>query len=110
VSSPETSPVDQVLIYFYRAIFVPVAQALFANSLVHGLQGLGISNVDASAALAAGVKTITEGLSGDAKTAALHVVNESLIHSWRLSMALCCVGIIGALAVEHRKVKGKDPA
>jgi hypothetical protein len=84
---------------------VSVAQSLFANLFIKDLQGLGLSKLDITAALAGGVKTITGGLSGDA-TAVLHALNESIVHAWRLPVALCCLGIIGALTIEHRKING----
>ena len=86
-----------------------LAQALFANLFIGGLQGLGLPKSDIDAALAGGVKTITDGLSGNAKTAVLHTLNESIVHAWRLPVVLCCLGIVGALAIEHRKVRGARP-
>src|ERR1019366_6189352 len=94
---------DSVLLISIRAIFVSVAEALFANFFINGLLGLGLPKSDIAASLARGVKTITDGLSGDVKRAVLNTLNESMVHAWRLPVVLCCLGIIGALAIEHRK-------
>ncbi|KAJ9302642.1 hypothetical protein DTO271G3_16 [Paecilomyces variotii] len=87
------------------AIFVSTAQALFSNRLVDGLEGLGTSKAEATASLAKGVTSLTQGLSDDAKTAVLHVLNTSIVNAWRLPVALSSMSIVGAL--EHKKVKGK---
>jgi predicted outer membrane lipoprotein len=97
---------DNVLLISARAIFVSLDEALFANFFINGLVGLGLPKSDIAASLARGVKTITEGLSGELKTAVLNTLNDSLVHAWRLPVVLCCLGIIGALAIEHRKVRG----
>ncbi|KAJ9287754.1 hypothetical protein DTO021C3_4559 [Paecilomyces variotii] len=89
------------------AIFVSTAQALFSNRLVSGLEGLGMSKAEATASLAKGVTSVSQGLSDDAKTAVLHVLNTSIVNAWRLPVALSCMSIIGALVLEHQKVKGK---
>lgn len=91
----------------HSAIFVSTAQALFSNRLVSGLEGLGMSKAEATASLAKGVTSVSQGLSDDAKTAVLHVLNTSIVNAWRLPVALSCMSIIGALVLEHQKVKGK---
>ncbi|KAH8680685.1 major facilitator superfamily domain-containing protein [Xylariales sp. PMI_506] len=90
------------------AISVPIAQAVFDNTLISGLAELGIAQLKPSAAvLAGGVGMLTDGLSAAAKTSVLGVVSESVVHSWQVCLGLCCISIIGALAVEHRKLVTK---
>lgn len=83
-----------------------VAQALFANFFIDGLRGLELPKSDITTSLAGGVKTITDGLTEDAKAAVLHTLNESIVHAWRLPIVLCCLGIIGALTINHSQVRG----
>ncbi|KAJ4296096.1 hypothetical protein N0V88_004798 [Collariella sp. IMI 366227] len=88
------------------AIFTSVAQALFTNYLTSGLARLGMAGADASAVTSGGLtSTLTEGLSGEDKRAVLGAVNNALIKSWLLPVVLSCVSIVGALGVEHRKMK-----
>lgn len=82
-----------------------MAQALFTNNLTYGLQRLGIAGFDASTVSSGGITTITQGLSEDVKRMVLRVVNDALAKSWQLPVVLSCVSIIGALAVEHRKME-----
>lgn len=38
----------------------------------------------------------------------LAVVNDSLTHAWLVPVVLTSVSLLGALAVEHRKIRGKE--
>ncbi|KAK3315920.1 major facilitator superfamily domain-containing protein [Apodospora peruviana] len=89
------------------AVFVSIAQALFANNLVVGLEGLGLSHHDAAASLAGGIKSITDGLSEEMKELVAQILNKSIVDAWRLPVVLSCFGIIGALSIEHNKVNVK---
>ena len=82
-----------------------MAQALFTNNLTYGLQRLGVAGFDASTVSNGGITTIAQGLSEDVKRMVLRVVNDALAQSWRVPVVLSCVSIIGALLVEHRKMK-----
>ena len=80
-----------------------VAQALFANNVIGGLQQLGIEGVDGSTVATSGLTSLTNGLSGDVREAVLRVINNALTNSWRLPIVLTCISVVGALGVEHRK-------
>lgn len=80
-----------------------VAQALFANNVIGGLQQLGIEGVDGRTVATSGLTSLTNGLSGDVREAVLRVINNALTDSWRLPIVLTCISIVGALGVEHRK-------
>lgn len=92
------------------SIFVSVTQALFTNNLANGLQRLGISGIDAGTVSTTGVTRITQDLSNNVKSAVLRAINDALVQSWRPSIVLSCISLVGALAVEHRKSKPKDGA
>ncbi|KAH8900476.1 MFS general substrate transporter [Thozetella sp. PMI_491] len=87
------------------SIVVSVAQAVFANILTADLGHLHIPQIDPATALAGGIKTITDGLSGEVRNSALEAVNDATIHAWRVCLVLCGISTIGALAVDHRKTR-----
>lgn len=68
----------------------------------------GLTGEQASEALAGGVTDISDGLTGPLKARALDVVNNSLTHAWLVPVVLTSVSLIGALAIEHRKIRGKE--
>jgi hypothetical protein len=82
---------------------VSVAQALFANDLISGLQRLGIEGVNGSTVATSGLTSLTHGLSGEVRDTVLRAINNALTNSWRLSIVLTCISVVGALGVEHRK-------
>ncbi|KAK9774991.1 putative Major facilitator superfamily (MFS) profile domain-containing protein [Seiridium cardinale] len=90
------------------AIFTAVAQALFGNTLYSGLAGLNLPGFDFSEALAGGVTSITAGLTGNLKQAVVQVINTALTHSWRLCVALSCIGMIGSLVLKRQKIRGHE--
>ncbi|KAH7027191.1 major facilitator superfamily domain-containing protein [Microdochium trichocladiopsis] len=89
------------------AIFIPIAQAIFINKLAGGLQSLGLHAVDPATLAAEGLTTITAGLEGQVKDAALTVINNSLVQAWHVSVGLACAGIIGVVFVEHGRINRK---
>ncbi|KAI1878310.1 uncharacterized protein JN550_000492 [Neoarthrinium moseri] len=65
--------------------------------------GVGVAQ-----ALAGGLREISNGLTGQLRARVLNVVNGSLTHAWLVPVVLTSLGLLGALAVEHRKIRGKD--
>lgn len=88
------------------SIFVSVAQALFTNGLVNGLERTGMTGFDAGTVASQGITNLTKDLSGDIKRRVLVVINDALTQSWHL-VVLSCITLLGALAVEHGKMKKK---
>ncbi|KAK7734197.1 hypothetical protein SLS63_004482 [Diaporthe eres] len=93
---------------FAGAIFTAVAQTLFANKLGKNLGNTGVPGVDASSVLTEGVTSLTKGLDGHDKIAVLEALNDAIVDSWKLPLALCCISIIGAVTIERRKIRGKE--
>ncbi|KAJ0124042.1 HC-toxin efflux carrier TOXA [Diaporthe amygdali] len=90
------------------SVFISLVQAVFTNSLTKNLVGTGLSEKQISDALAGGVTNISDGLTGTLRARVLDVVNDSLTHAWLVSVVLTSVSLLGALAVEHRKIRGKE--
>lgn len=34
--------------------------------------------------------------------------NASIVDAWRLPLVLCCLGMIGAVAIDHNKIRGNS--
>jgi len=93
---------------FAGALFTAIAQTLFANELTTKLAETGVPGVNADSVLTEGIRSLASGLAGEDRITVLKVINDALIDSWRLPLALCCISIIGALAVERRPIRGKE--
>lgn len=91
-----------------RSVFISLVQAVFTNGLASDLVGTGLSEEQAADALVGGVTDISDGLTGPLRARVLDVVNNSLTHAWLVPLVLTSVSIVGALAVEHRKIRGKE--
>lgn len=85
-----------------------MVQAVFANGLTNDLVGAGLSEEQATQALEGGVTDIADGLTGALRARVLDVVNSSLTEAWLVPVVLTCLSLLGALAIEHRKIKGKE--
>ncbi|EZG08636.1 hypothetical protein H106_02186 [Trichophyton rubrum CBS 735.88] len=88
-------------------IFLSVGQALFTNNLAHGLQRLGIERLHPNIVSTSGLLSLTTGLPPDTKMAVLGTINNALVDSWRLSMVLTCISVVGAMPVQHHGSKSK---
>ncbi|KAJ5684967.1 hypothetical protein N7536_007586 [Penicillium majusculum] len=103
-------PIGSAMVMFFQtigaSIFVSVAQALFTNGLVNGLERTGMTGFDAGTVASQGITNLTKDLSGDIKRRVLVVINDALTQSWHL-VVLSCIALLGALAVEHGKMKKK---
>lgn len=97
-----------IMVSIGRAIFTAVAQTLFANDLTKNLAKSQVPGVDASSVLTEGIRSLTANLVGEDRITVLKIINDALVDSWQLPLALCCISIIGSLAVERRAIKGKE--
>ncbi|KAI1879726.1 hypothetical protein JX265_002680 [Neoarthrinium moseri] len=77
--------------------------AVLAQTVESIAGGVGVAQ-----ALAGGLREISNGLTGQLRARVLNVVNGSLTHAWLVPVVLTFLGLLGALAVEHRKIRGKD--
>lgn len=91
-----------------RSVFISLVQAVFTNGLTNDLPSTGLSEEQLTEALSGGVTDISDGLTGQLRARVLDVVNKSLTHAWLVPVVLTSVSLLGALAVEHRKIRGKE--
>jgi hypothetical protein len=90
-----------------RSVFISLVQAVFTNGLTSDLPSASLSKEQLSNTLAGGVTDISVGLTGPLRTRVLDVVNDSLTHAWLVPVVFTSVSLLGTLAVEHRKIRGK---
>ncbi|KAI0406736.1 MFS general substrate transporter [Xylaria palmicola] len=90
------------------SIFLAVAQTLLINKLVAGLGDLGLPNLDPQALLAAGATTLGKDLSPEQHRQFIQLYSDALTTSWYTAVALAAFSIIGAVFVEHKRVRGKE--
>jgi hypothetical protein len=92
---------------FGGALFVSVAQNLWANKLAQNLQG--IANIDAASVVKSGATQITS-LTQDPNTIrAIRVAyNDSLLQPFLVALILLCVATFGAVGVDWKNIKAKD--
>ncbi|KAI1827694.1 MFS general substrate transporter [Xylaria intraflava] len=90
------------------AVFLAVAQSVFVNKLASGLGELGLPNLDPNTLLTSGATSLGAGLSPDQYTMFLDLYSKSLTTSWYAAAATASFSIIGAVFVEHRRIKAKQ--
>lgn len=99
--------VASAIIMFVRflgsAIFLPVAQNVFLNSLVSKLTNL--PNVDAQAVINGGATSLTSLASGNDLSALLADYNSALINVFYLVVATSAVTLFGSIFVEWKNLK-----
>ncbi|PGG98474.1 hypothetical protein AJ80_09535 [Polytolypa hystricis UAMH7299] len=89
------------------AVFLSVAQNIFANRLRSGLENL--PNIDASIITNIGVTDIRNLVSDPvALGQVLEMYNQAVVATFKVSLVLSCVALLGALGMEWKSVKGKE--
>ncbi|OTA99368.1 hypothetical protein M426DRAFT_76399 [Hypoxylon sp. CI-4A] len=87
------------------AIFLPVAQTIFLNSLVEKLSNL--PGIDPDTVSSGGVTELRNLASGDDLTVLLSDYNDALINVFYMVVATCAITIFGAVSVEWRSLKAR---
>lgn len=90
------------------AVFLAIAQTVFVNKLSAGLGDLGLPNLDPATLLTSGATSLGAGLPPDQYKVFLELYSKSLTTSWYSAAATASFSIIGAVFVEHRRIKGKE--
>ncbi|RFU27366.1 hypothetical protein B7463_g8969, partial [Scytalidium lignicola] len=104
-------PVGTAVITFSQvlggALFVSVAQNVFQNKLISGLQS-SIPSLDPNLVLQAGATSLKNNVPQQFLSSVQVVYNDALTQTWYVSVALSCMTILGAIFIEWRSVKGKN--
>ena len=89
------------------AIFVSVGQNVWASSLVSGLIDL-VSGLNPEQVVNTGATDLRTAVPSQDLEPVLRVYNSALRDAFIVALAMGCISIFGALAVEWRSVKGKQ--
>ncbi|TVY93799.1 Efflux pump [Lachnellula willkommii] len=104
-------PVGTALVVFVNlfggALFVAVAQNLFASRLVENLVALNIPGVDPQTILHAGATNLRNVVGPENLHQVLVGYNDALVRTFKLGLIMSCLSIIGAVGVEWKSVKAK---
>ncbi|EGE77149.2 major facilitator superfamily transporter [Blastomyces dermatitidis ATCC 18188] len=88
------------------ALFVSVAQNIFTNKLFTGIVSAA-PEVDPTIVLREGATSLQRVIPERFLDAVQEVYNSALTETWYVAVAMSALGIIGALGVEWKSVKGK---
>lgn len=92
---------------FGGALFVSVGQNVFSNRLVKGVMEAA-PGLDPSIVLHVGATQLKELVPPQFLDSVQHAYNQALTQTWYVSVAMSALGIIGALGLEWKSVKGKS--
>ena len=102
-------PVGASLMFFAQAlggaVFVSIAQTVFTNSLVSGLNK--VSGLDPINVVNTGATQIRNLVSANDLGVVLLAYNGALTDAYKVALATACFSAVGAFTVEWRSVKGK---
>ncbi|KAF7331504.1 Major facilitator superfamily transporter [Mycena kentingensis (nom. inval.)] len=103
-------PVGTSLLVFLQtlggALFVSIAENIFANTLVRGL-ARDVPGVDPRIVLSTGATNLKGAIKPEDLGAVLRVYNRALDATFHLAIALVSLSIFGALAMEWRNIRGR---
>lgn len=88
------------------AVFVSVAQNVFANSLVEGLAG--VPGLDPAMIVNTGATMLRKVVAPQNLGIVVSAYNVALTKAYNVALALACASAIGSFATEWRSVKGRQ--
>ncbi|WEW60330.1 MFS sugar transporter [Emydomyces testavorans] len=91
---------------FGGALFVSVGQNVFSNRLVSGVKDAA-PGIDPSIVLHVGATQLKEMVPPQFLNSIQQAYNTALTNTWYVCVAMSALGIIGALGMEWKSVKGK---
>ncbi|EEP82982.1 conserved hypothetical protein [Uncinocarpus reesii 1704] len=107
----EDVAVGTVLVMFAQtfggALFVSVGQNVFVNRLMNGIREAA-PEIDPSIVLRVGATQLKAQVPPDLLDNIQSAYNIALTNTWYVSVAMSSLGIIGALGLEWKSVKGKN--
>ncbi|KAK4494670.1 hypothetical protein PRZ48_014026 [Zasmidium cellare] len=89
------------------AVFISMAQVIFTNLLSSGLRDV-VPGLSPKFIEERGLGDIASSVPAAQRGLVLSRIDESLTHTWYLSVALACTTVVGSLLVEWRSVKQKQ--
>ncbi|KAF8173806.1 major facilitator superfamily protein [Mycena galopus ATCC 62051] len=110
VLSLQDIPTGTSLIMFFQtlggALFVSVAQNVFTNKLKDGLASQ-VPGLNPAIVLSAGATSLRDAVDAQYLPAVISAYNDALVSGFYVSVAMACLSLSGALAIEWKSVKGK---
>ncbi|KAH8806172.1 major facilitator superfamily domain-containing protein [Xylogone sp. PMI_703] len=104
-------PVGTAVVTFSQilggALFVSVAQNVFQNRLISGLEST-IPSLDPNLVLQAGATSLKNTIPQQFLSSVQVVYSSALTQTWYVSVALSCMTVFGAVFIEWRSIKGKN--
>ncbi|KAJ6473219.1 major facilitator superfamily domain-containing protein [Mycena sanguinolenta] len=111
VLSLEDIPTGTSLIMFGQtlggSLFVSVAQNVFTNKLKDGLAS-HVPSLNPAIVLSAGATSLRNAVDAQYLPAVISAYNDALVSAFYVSVAMACLSLGGALAIEWKSVKGKN--
>ncbi|RMZ77829.1 hypothetical protein DV737_g4181, partial [Chaetothyriales sp. CBS 132003] len=111
VLPPKLIPIGTALIMFSqslsRAIFVSVGNTLLQNQLLGGLEEARLPGVDIGKVLESGVTNVRHLVPDNQLMPLLRIYNDSLRKVFIMAIPLAAMGLICAIPMEWRSLKGK---
>ncbi|KAI1614547.1 DNA repair protein RAD50 [Exophiala viscosa] len=105
-------PTGTALVMFMQtfggALFVSVAQNVFNNRLISTLPKYA-PGIDPSIIVNVGATSLRNEIPAKYLQGVLFAYNLALTNTWYISVAMCCLQLIGAIFVEWKSVKGMKP-
>ncbi|KAJ6603601.1 major facilitator superfamily transporter [Mycena vulgaris] len=89
------------------ALFISIAQNVFANKLVSGLVE-NVPGVSPKLVLSAGATSLKDAVAPEFLAGVLEAYNQALVAAFYVAIAMSCLSLVGAVAMEWRSIKGKD--
>lgn len=103
-------PIGSAAVVFFQtlggALFISVAQNIFATELIEGIVAR-IPDMQAAAILNTGATALTSTFSPEVLPSIIQAYNEAITKSFYASIALAIVAFVGSLGLEMVSVKGK---
>ncbi|CAK5276518.1 unnamed protein product [Mycena citricolor] len=103
-------PIGTSIILFLQtiggALFVSVGQNIFTNTLIKNI-ARNVPAIDPASVLAAGATNLKGVVPAESLGAVLVQYNGAIMTTFRVSIAMSSLSLIGALGTEWRSVKGK---
>ncbi|KAI3326360.1 major facilitator superfamily domain-containing protein [Xylariaceae sp. AK1471] len=94
---------------FGGALFVSVAQNVFASNLVRGLMALDVAGLDPHMVLTAGATNLRDVVSAEDLPRVLLKYNYAVVRTFQIGLIVSAISLIGALGVQWKSVKGEAP-